>query len=369
MSEYCDHFDVLFSDLDDHFIGFRESQTGGGGGVGAGYYVPAVSESGILSWTPSDPSMPDVTPRNVKGQAGDPGADGVSPELTVETISGGHRVTIIDADHPEGQSFDVMDGEGAVSSVNGLSGAVVLGAEDVGALPNDTTIPTELSQLSDDATHRTVTDTEKATWNAKQDAIGYTPANDSEVVKNTPVVVSNLNSATTPGFYRYIGSATNTPDARGGMLVVLKHDTWLAQIAISASVAFSASNFFVYVREYTGSAWTLWVQFQSFDNSVTDVKLNGTSIVSGGIANILLSTIFAPTRITNLNDATDTGFYDYNGGSANAPNTQGGVLIVLKHGSSIAQIAISIGTTAYTGFIRTSLGTTWLEWTSFVSLS
>jgi outer membrane murein-binding lipoprotein Lpp len=33
------------------------------------------------------------------------------------------------------------------------------------------TIPDELADLSDDATHRTVTDTEKSTWNAKQDEL------------------------------------------------------------------------------------------------------------------------------------------------------------------------------------------------------
>lgn len=44
------------------------------------------------------------------GPAGQDGEDGVSPEVTVESITGGHTVTITDADHPSGQSFDVMDG-------------------------------------------------------------------------------------------------------------------------------------------------------------------------------------------------------------------------------------------------------------------
>lgn len=35
----------------------------------------------------------------------------------------------------------------------------------------DIDVPTQLSQLAEDTTHRLVTDTEKATWNAKQDAI------------------------------------------------------------------------------------------------------------------------------------------------------------------------------------------------------
>lgn len=38
-------------------------------------------------------------------------------------------------------------------------------------------IPTALSQLSADSTHRLVSDTEKSTWNGKQNALGYTPYN------------------------------------------------------------------------------------------------------------------------------------------------------------------------------------------------
>ena len=38
------------------------------------------------------------------------GADGVSPTVTITSIEGGHRVTITDAAHPAGQSFDVLDG-------------------------------------------------------------------------------------------------------------------------------------------------------------------------------------------------------------------------------------------------------------------
>ena len=51
--------------------------------------------------------------------------DGVSPEVTVTAITGGHQVTITDAEHPSGQSFNVMDGEvsqadldAAVSNLN-----------------------------------------------------------------------------------------------------------------------------------------------------------------------------------------------------------------------------------------------------------
>lgn len=56
-------------------------------------------------------------------------------------------------------------------TVNGkeLSSNIVLTASDVNALPSDTTIPSALSDLTDDSTHRTVTDAEKTAWNNKYD--------------------------------------------------------------------------------------------------------------------------------------------------------------------------------------------------------
>lgn len=44
---------------------------------------------------------------------GTQGSPGVSPAVAIETIQGGHQVTITDAEHPQGQSFNVMDGQDA----------------------------------------------------------------------------------------------------------------------------------------------------------------------------------------------------------------------------------------------------------------
>ena len=59
-------------------------------------------------------------------------------------------------------------------TVNGkaLSSNITLSAADVNALPSTTTIPTALANLTDDSTHRIVTDTEKASWNAKSNFSG-----------------------------------------------------------------------------------------------------------------------------------------------------------------------------------------------------
>ena len=56
------------------------------------------------------------------GSPGAPGQDGASPEVTVTNITGGHRVTITDADHPGGQSFDVMDGQDGSPGAPGQDG-------------------------------------------------------------------------------------------------------------------------------------------------------------------------------------------------------------------------------------------------------
>ncbi len=48
--------------------------------------------------------------QGIQGIQGPAGQDGTSPEVTITTITGGHTVTITDADHPSGQSFNVLDG-------------------------------------------------------------------------------------------------------------------------------------------------------------------------------------------------------------------------------------------------------------------
>lgn len=63
------------------------------------------------------------TTGSLRGAPGQKGDDGYSPAVTITTITGGHRVTITDADHPQGQTFDVMDG--VIQSVNGKSAAAI----------------------------------------------------------------------------------------------------------------------------------------------------------------------------------------------------------------------------------------------------
>lgn len=54
---------------------------------------------------------------NPPGQ-GEPGKDGISPTITIDSITGGHRITISDANGEK--SFDVKDGEDGYTPQKGV---------------------------------------------------------------------------------------------------------------------------------------------------------------------------------------------------------------------------------------------------------
>ena len=67
------------------------------------------------------------------------------------------------------------------------------------ALIDAITVPNKLSDLSDDATHRTVTDTEKATWNAKSNFSGN--YNDLTNKPSIPIIPTNVSAFTNDAGY------------------------------------------------------------------------------------------------------------------------------------------------------------------------
>ena len=74
-------------------------------------HVPVVVDGYWAMWNGTD-YVP--TAQRAQGEPGTPGADGddgVSPEVTIGSITGGHSVIITDRDHPDGQTFNVMDGD------------------------------------------------------------------------------------------------------------------------------------------------------------------------------------------------------------------------------------------------------------------
>ncbi len=90
------------------------------------------------------------------------GEDGYSPTVTITTITGGNRVTITDADHPQGQSFDVMDGSGGgggTSDYSDLTNKPQINGNELRGnktaaqlgLAASVDIPTRTSQLTNDS--------------------------------------------------------------------------------------------------------------------------------------------------------------------------------------------------------------------------
>lgn len=92
-------------------------------------------------------------PQGPQGNPGTPGADGVGISSIAKTATVGlvdtYTITYTDGTT---STFEVTNGaDGAVESVNGQTGAVVLDADDVGALPDNTPIPANTSDLNNDS--------------------------------------------------------------------------------------------------------------------------------------------------------------------------------------------------------------------------
>lgn len=150
---------------------------GGNPGEDGGYYTPNVDNLGYLTWDASKANMPEVEGVNIKGPKGDEGktpvkgvdyfdgkdgtsvtvqsvsessadggintvtfsdgkavsiknggkgSDGFSPVVSVQDVSGGHKVTITDRDGAK--TFDVMDGKDGkdgISTTHSWSGTTL----------------------------------------------------------------------------------------------------------------------------------------------------------------------------------------------------------------------------------------------------
>lgn len=65
-------------------------------GPAGGYYTPTVSEDGMLSWTPSDETMESVAAVSIKGPQGEPGATGADGAPGADGEDGGYYVPAVD---------------------------------------------------------------------------------------------------------------------------------------------------------------------------------------------------------------------------------------------------------------------------------
>lgn len=91
--------------------------TRGPQGAAGGYYVPNVSSSGLLVFSPSQSTMPTVPAVNVRGPKGDDGTHVTIKSLS-ESAEAGGTSTIVFSD---GQSLQVKNGTNGTNGTNGYT--------------------------------------------------------------------------------------------------------------------------------------------------------------------------------------------------------------------------------------------------------
>ena len=121
---------------------------GGGGGTSTIAWKPTVAADGTISWvrTASETKPED---QNIKGPKGEDGDAGLGIKMVSINLEN-HLIITFDDDTTQDAGL-IPGGAGAVDSVNGKTGDVTLDATDVGALPDDTTIPSKTSDLRNDS--------------------------------------------------------------------------------------------------------------------------------------------------------------------------------------------------------------------------
>ena len=95
--------------------------------------------------------------------------------------------------------MQMVVGGGAVDSVNGMTGDVVLTASDVGALPDDTAIPTKTSDLENDSGY--ITSAPVSSVNSKTGAVVLDASDVGAIAQETdPTVPSWAKQANKPTY-------------------------------------------------------------------------------------------------------------------------------------------------------------------------
>ena len=165
-----------------------DGKDGKNGKDGIGIRKTQVNDAGDLIILLTDNTM--INAGHVKGAGGTngyngrDGADGIS--VTNAEIKNSHLIitlsdgTEIDAGHISGGGGSGVDSYLDLNDKPSLNNVTIegdmtlheLGIQPEGNYAEESDIPTTLAELSDDTTHRVVTDTEKETWNSKSNFSG-----------------------------------------------------------------------------------------------------------------------------------------------------------------------------------------------------
>lgn len=222
-------------------------------------------------------------------------------------------------------------------------------------LTNKPTIPDELADLSDDSTHRVVTDTEKTTWSDKQDAL----------VSGTNIKTINGNSILTSGdinvpdkvYYCNEYTANDYQDLLD--IVQTMYDEYqdgiYSVVYIAKAPSFNEQIGFYRIVEPTSGTYRLQqINYNKVNKSIYNgettlcVEIYYIAItVSGGVVSINPSTSFIQKNIDNyLSTTTDYGATTYTPQYDGSPATKKYV------DDSIPDVSNFISTSATAGLIK-----------------
>ena len=228
----------------------------------------------------------DTGATGAKGDTGNIGATG-NGISSVALISGTHaagttdtyRITFTDATTFDFTVYNGADGlgsgdmvkatydtnnSGVVDNAEKVNGLTVLTAVPSGAVFTDTiyTHPANHppSIITQDASNRFVTDTEKTTWNGKQSALGYTAADVSKMFypnnQYGGIISDNFNTISVSGFYTGYGTATGAPNS-GSSWYLLHINSNLSTLT-ATQIARAYTGGAMYIRQKADSTWGSW---------------------------------------------------------------------------------------------------------------
>lgn len=181
------------------------------------------------------------------------------------------------------------------------------GVTDYNDLINKPTIPTALSVLSDDSTHRLTTDAEKSTWNAKQSAL----------VAGTDYLAPTGSAAGLTSFPAALATDTEVTAATSGKLSDASADgkaygrkdsAWVEVLSSDAVVTFTASSPLSYSP--TTGVLSLSMITDMVGTVSTDGSIPSSLAVKTYVDTSVASTGFSPTKTSsNPTAASTNGVY------------------------------------------------------------
>lgn len=188
---------------------------------------------------------------------------------------------------------------GGVRSVNGKTGVVILDAEDVGALPNTTVIPSKTSDLTNDSEYITETDIPVQSVNGKTGAVVLT-ASDVGALPDTTVVPTKTSQLQNDSNFvsdpNYVHTDNNFTTSEKNKLNGIESG---AEVNAVNSVNGEVGDVTIAVPTRTSqlqndSGFVTSVPVQSVNNKTGAVTLTAADV------NALPSTTFIPTKTSEL---------------------------------------------------------------------